>query len=396
MYNAIDIEDKYAINFFNKTKLVIERGKGVFVWDDKGKKYLDLTAGFGVTSLGHSPDVIIDAICKQSQKIIQNPNSGLTYSPAKADFLLAIVKVLPDNLQKIFYANSGAEANDALIKIARKSTGKKNVISAINSFHGRTIGTVSATAQSMHRDKFSPLMPNHLFVEYNNIPAIEKIISENDDIAAIILEPIQGEGGVNVPKEDYFANVSKLCKKSGILFIADEVQTGFYRTGKAFASSEAGIDLMSMGKCIASGFPFAAFAISKDVEKKVQIGDHGGTYCGNPLACSVSAAVINHMLETKIWENVEEVGKYCFEILKSMQVQMPDKIVDVRGKGLLIAMELKGDLASLVAKKAIEKGLLLNISKGHNIRIFPALNITKEEMKYGLDIIKEILLEMEV
>ena len=177
-------------------------------------------------------------------------------------------------------------------------------------------------------------MPNHLSVEYNDVSAFEKIVSENNDIAAIILEPIQGEGGVNVPNEDYFAEISKICKKNGIMFIADEVQTGFFRTGKAFASSDVAIDLMSMGKCIASGFPFAAFAVSCEVEEKIQVGDHGGTYCGNPLACSVSAAVINHMIESKIWENVNEVGDFCIGILRTMQTKFPDKIIDIRGKRL--------------------------------------------------------------
>lgn len=220
-------EDSLMAPFFNKQKISIERGEGVYVFDEEGNRYLDFTGGWGVTSLGHAHPVILDALLEQGKKIIQNPNSGLTYSPARAKLLTVLREILPDHLTKIFFTNSGAESNDAAIKLARKTTGRTDVISAHGSFHGRTISTASATGQSKHRDKFHPLMPNYRFVEFNHLAAIERAM--DGSVAAVILEPVQGEGGVRVPAKNYLKEVEKLCHKNGSLLIADEIQTGFCR-----------------------------------------------------------------------------------------------------------------------------------------------------------------------
>ncbi len=390
--DTFQVEDTHYASFANKTKISIEKGEGVYAYDEEGKKYIDFTAGWGVTSIGHANPVIIDALLEQGHKIIQNPNSGATYSPARSKLISLMHEILPENLTRIFFANSGAEANDAAIKLARKVTGKLNIISTENSFHGRTISTVSATGQNSHRDRFNPLIPNHIFVPYNDIPSIEKVIGK--DVAAVIVEPIQGEGGVNVPDPDYLKKLSDLCTKNNVLLIADEIQTGFYRTGPLFASDDVKIGILTMAKGIAGGFPFGAFAITEDVHDKINVGDHGGTYCGNPLGCAVSYSVIKYMLDNKIWENVEDVSKFTFAKLNELKNEYPEIIKDIRGKGLLIAVELVNDnIASSLNSKCLNNGLILNITHGNIVRIFPALNISKEEMEEGLKIFKDALKE---
>ncbi len=291
-----------------KQKISIEKGEGIYVWDEEGKIYIDFTSGWGVTCIGHANPVITDALLDQGRKIIQNPNSGLTYSPARARLLSLLEGILPPNLTRVFFTNSGAEANDAAIKLARKVTGRPDIISTYQSFHGRTISTTSATGQAKHRDRYSPLMPNYRFVPYDNLEALKRSLDEN--VAAVIIEPIQGEGGVRVPSKEYLKEVDALCKKNGSLLIMDEIQTGFFRTGPAFVTGSCGVktDFLTMAKGIAGGFPFGAFALSEAVAKKLEIGDHGGTYCGNPLGCAVSYAVIKHLMDNNISRNVEEMG----------------------------------------------------------------------------------------
>ena len=232
--DTISTEEKYAPPFFNKKNIAIERGQGVYVWDETGKKYTDLTAGWGVTCIGHAHPVITRALEEQGSKIIQNPDSGNTYSPARARLLNLMKDILPQGLTRVFFTNSGAEANDAAIKLARKVSGKKTVISADMSFHGRTISTISATGQEKHRNKYNPLLPFYSFIPFNDVPALEKAIDH--DTAAVILEPIQGEGGVIVPDDAYLQNVSDICSANKVFLIIDEIQTGFFRTGPIFAS----------------------------------------------------------------------------------------------------------------------------------------------------------------
>ncbi|OEC85872.1 MULTISPECIES: aspartate aminotransferase family protein [Methanobacterium] len=388
--DTFQVEDTHYASFANKTKISIGKGKGVYAYDEEGKKYIDLTAGWGVTSIGHANPVITNALLEQGQKIIQNPNSGATYSPARSKLISLMHEILPGNLTRIFFANSGAEANDAAIKLARKATGKLNIISTVNSFHGRTISTVSATGQDSHRERFNPLIPNHIFVPYNDIQAIKEVIE--NDVAAVIVEPIQGEGGVNVPDPDYLKKLSYLCTRNNVLLIADEIQTGFYRTGPLFASDNVKIDILTMAKSIAGGFPFGAFAITENVHDKLNIGDHGGTYCGNPLGCAVAYSVIKYMLDSKIWENVENISKFTFKKLNEIQKEHPDIIKDVRGKGLLIAIEiLDENITSSLNSKCLDEGLILNVTHGNIVRIFPALTITKEEMEEGLKIFENSL-----
>jgi acetylornithine/N-succinyldiaminopimelate aminotransferase len=253
---------------------------------------------------------------------------------------------------------------------------------------------LSATGYSFHRDKYSPLVPNYYFVPYNNIEEIKKIIG--NEIAAIIVEPIQGEGGINVPSDDYLVKLSELCQKNGVYLILDEIQTGFFRTGTFFCSSpyDIKVDFMTMAKGIAGGFPFGAFAITEEISKEIEIGDHGGTYCGNPLGCAVAYAVVRYLFENNISDNVNEISKMTFEILHQWKIEFPEIISDIRGKGLLIAIEMKNDnIVSKIRDNCLDDGLILNTTRGNVIRLFPALNITKDEMEGSLRILKNSIMK---
>ena len=393
---VIAIEDKHTPPFFNRTQISIERGEGVHVWDEEGKKYLDFTSGWGVTCLGHAHPAISDALLEQSRKIIQNPNTGLTYSPARARLLSLMSQILPQNLTRIFFSNSGAEANDAAIKLARKVSGRLGVISTDQSFHGRTISTASATGQVKHRDKFNPLMPNYRFVPYDDVNAIANAL--DSDVAAVILEPIQGEGGVHVPSDRYLEEVSALCAANRSLLIIDEIQTGFCRTGPMFAISSLNVkaDFLTMAKGIAGGFPLGAFAISEEISDRLEKGDHGGTYCGNPLGCAVAYAVIKYLMENNITRNVETMGDMILERMRQWQRKYPKIISDVRGKGLLTAMELHHEeVATQINRHSLNRGLLINVIQGKIVRVFPALNITREETEEGLRILEAAIQTIE-
>lgn len=389
---TIAIEDKYAIPFFNKLQVSIERGEGVYVWDENGRRYLDFTSGWGVTCIGHANPVITRAISEQAKKIIQNPSSGLTYSPARARLLDLLSTILPGRLRRVFFSNSGAEANDAAIKLARKASGRTDIISTHKSFHGRTISAASATGQAKHREKFNPLMPNYRFVPFNDLDALSAAMDER--VAAVILEPIQGEGGVNISPEEYLQNVSTICEKNGSYLIMDEVQTGFCRTGPMFAIDglDIKVDFMTMAKGIAGGFPIGALAVSDEIAGKIEMGDHGGTYCGNPLGTAVSYAVIKYLIDNRISEHVATISTLVFDELYRWRKLFGDIIADVRGRGLLIAIEFyKASDASAVYSQCLEKGLFVNITQEKVIRLFPALNITQSEMQEGLQILESIV-----
>ena len=387
--HTIDMEDRYMVPFFSKIPVSIDRGEGAHVWDEDGNRYLDFTSGWGVTCIGHAHPAITEALITQGRKIIQNPNSGLTYSPARARLLSLMQQILPGNLTHVFFTNSGAETNDAAIKLARKVTCRTDIISTQSSFHGRTISTASATGQTSHRNKFNPLMPNYRFVPYDDVAGLKNALDDN--VAAFILEPIQGEGGVVEPAAGYLEKVSALCRENGSLLIVDEIQTGFCRTGPFFAISDLDVeaDFLTMAKGIAGGFPFGGFAVSDRVVKGIEVGDHGGTYCGNPLGCAVAYAVIKNLIEENISENVRLVGKSAKKTLAGWKADLPEIITDVRGKGLLLAIEFKDDAtAKKVSDICFDKKLFVRQTHGNAIRIFPALNITEGEMAEGLEILK--------
>jgi acetylornithine/N-succinyldiaminopimelate aminotransferase len=395
--NTIEIEKKYMVNFTEKIPLSFEKGHGVLVQEENGDEYLDFTSGWAVTSLGHSHPAIVNAITSQSKKIIHGPNASLTYSPARAECLLALMNILPEEMTKVFFVNSGTEANDAAMKLARKITGKNKILSASMSFHGRTLAATSATGQTQLRDKYNVLVPHHDFFDINDYSGFKKKF--DSDTAAVIIEPILGEGGVYIVDRDFLAYLKKCCSDNGSLLIIDEIQTGFYRTGPAFMSIEYDLnpDMITMAKGIAGGFPFGAVAVNDKVAAKLAMGDHGGTYHGNPLGCAVAASVISFMQKNNIEDNVKNQGALFENKLLSLKHEYPFLINTVRGKGLLWAIEFrKKEYASYLFEKALEKGLLLNLKHGVIIRLFPALIITTEEVNTAFEIISGIVKKMVV
>lgn len=389
---TIAIESAHMPPFFSKLPISIERGEGVHVWDEEGVRYLDLTAGWGVTSIGHAHPVIRAALTEQGGRILQNPDSGLTHSPARAAYLSLLAEVLPPNLTRVFFSNSGAEANDAAIKLARKVTGRREVIATSGGFHGRTIGTLSATGQAKHRDKFDPLMPGFRFIPYDDLDAFEGCLDQ--DVAAVILEPVQGEGGVNVPAEGYLAEVSRLCRQNGTLLIADEVQTGFCRTGPMFAISDTGAepDFLTLAKGIAGGFPLGAFVTSEEVSAKLEPGDHGGTYCGNPLACAVAHAVLRYLLDNDIATHVRTLGNTALAEMNRWAADLPGVVTGARGRGLLLLVQFRDEAtAARVAAECLAHKVFVRQTQGNAIRVFPALNIAEAELMEGLETLRRAI-----
>ena len=395
--NTIRIEDEFGLTVCQKQPVTIERGLGSYVWDEDGRRYLDFTAGWGVTCLGHSHPVIVNAVSEQAGKLMQNPNSGFTYSPARARLLTLLQQVLPGALARVFFANSGAEANDAAVKLARKVTGRPQVIAVQGSFHGRTLSTLSLSGSPVNAEKFLPHVPGNVFAPFGDIDALAKLMNEparKEQVAAVILEPVQGEGGVRVPPPGYLQAVASLCKAHGALFIVDEVQTGFCRTGQFFAVDADGVepDILTMGKGIAGGFPFAALALTEAVAAGVNKGDHGGTYCGNPLGCAVSAAVIDFLLQNQIADHVAALGHVALQRLKKLEVKFPQQIAEVRGQGLLIGIQMHDDqqVAELTAS-CLQKGLMVTPTRGAVLRIIPSLLLTTAELEEGITILTSAL-----
>lgn len=387
--DTIAIENAHMPPFFQKLPVSIARGQGVWVWDEEGVRYLDLTAGWGVTSLGHAHPAITAALQEQGGLIMQNPDAGLTYSPPRARLLASLAGILPAGLTRVFFSNSGAEANDASVKLARKVTGRPDVVAMNGGFHGRTISMVSATGQPKHRDKFSPLMPGYRFVPFDDVAALSAALG--GDVAAVIVEPIQGEGGVRIPREGYLREVADLCHGNGSLLIVDEVQTGFARTGPMFVTGGEGVaaDFLTMAKGIAGGFPLGAFATTESVAGRLEGGDHGGTYCGNPLACAVAAAVIGYMLVNDLPARVAELGDYALREMAGWQRDHPGLVTGARGRGLLLMADFRDDqVAGRVAAECLARRVFVRQTQGNGIRVFPALTISRDELAEGLGTVR--------
>jgi acetylornithine/N-succinyldiaminopimelate aminotransferase len=371
--DLIKIEDDYFINTFTRQPIVLDHGEGVKVWDIDGNEYLDMFAGIAVNCLGHNHPKLVKAIQDQAEKLIHI--SSIYYNEPALIYAKRLIEMT--SFDRIFYANSGAEANEGAIKLAVKYTGKSEIISTVDSFHGRTIMTLAATGHEEYHEPFKAVMPKGFInVEYNNIDAIKEAITENT--AAIIIEPVQGEGGVNVPDKEYFQEIEKLCKEKGIVLIVDEVQTGFGRCGTLFAHELYGIkpDIMTMAKGIGGGVPMGGILATEEVASAFVPGDHGTTFGGGPLVCAAANAVLDAFEEENVLDNVNEVGQYFIDELKKLD---KDVIADVRGVGLMVGLELTKPGAEYVDKLR-EAGFLINCTSGNVLRFVPPLTITKEEI----------------
>jgi len=387
--NTIDIEDSLALSVCMKQPVAIARGLGARVWDEQGRAFLDFTAGWGVTSLGHSHPVLVAAIAEQAGRLMQNPNSGFTYSPVRAKLLQQLQAVLPAGLERVFFANSGAEANDAAVKLARKVTGRSKVLVASNSFHGRTLATLSLSGGPENGARFAPQVPGHQFLPFGDVDALRAAMDA--EVAAVLLEPVQGEGGVRLPSPDYLPAVAELCRERGALLIADEVQTGFCRTGSFFAVDAVGVqpDILTMGKGIAGGFPLAAFAVTARVAAGVARGDHGGTYCGNPLGCAAASAVVDYLVTHDVAARVARLGQVLLQDLQQLAEEFPGLLREVRGKGLLLGLQLHSDAqVSALTEAALARGLLVTPTRNAVLRLIPSLLLEPAEWEEGLGILR--------
>jgi len=366
----------------------MERGEGMYMWDTDGKKYLDFIQGWAVNCLGHSPKVLHDCLTNQTQLLVNS--SPALYNRPMVEFYHALTKV--SCFDRVFQLTSGAEANESAIKLARKfGKIKKNdafqIITTLNAFHGRTLATMSATGKPPWKDSFPPMPEGFRHVPFNDIQAIRDSI--DDRTCAVMLELVQGEGGVNVASQEYISELRDLCTKENILLIIDEVQTGFGRTGTLFCYEHYGIepDILTLGKGIGSGFPLSAM-LCKEELNIFEPGDQGGTYTGQPLACSVGLAVLNEVSQPSFLNHVNAMSEYLMSSLKELSKTHP--ISDVRGQGLLVAFNTETS-APDIAKECMEKGLLVNACKEHSIRLMPALIVEKSHCDQCVDILSSCL-----
>ena len=375
----VEMEKRYYMFTVRRQPVVIERGEGTRVWDVNGKEYLDFVAGWAVNNLGHCHPAMTSAIVEQASTLIQTSNQFYT----KPQLLLAQALVENSCLDKVFFCNSGAEAIEGSIKLARKY-GKKNrdgafeIIAAQSSFHGRTLAAVAATGNPNYQEPFKPLIPGFIHVEYNSVEAIMEATSERT--VAVLLEPVQGEGGVNIPTPDYFKRVRAWCDDHGLLLILDEVQTGFGRLGSLFGYERFGIepDVMALGKGLGGGVPIGAF-MSKDYCMALEPGDHGSTYGGNVLTCAAAYASTKYIIDNDLPTQAQTTGEYLVRQLNDVKSRF-DMVKDVRGMGLLVAMEFNDDISGKVVSLCNEEGLLLNPVRPNAIRFMPPINVTTSEI----------------
>ena len=342
--------------------------------DIAGREYIDCIAGIAVLNVGHSHPKVLRALEEQAAKLMHVSN--LFYIPPQVELAQKLCELSGGYMS--FFCNSGTEAVEAAIKLVRKHTRRREIVAAKNSFHGRTLGSLSATGQEKYRTPFEPLVPGFKHVEYGSTEALRKAITR--DTAAVILEPIQGEGGVIVPPDDYFREVRELCDERGVLLVLDEVQTGVARTGALFAWQGLGIepDVFTLAKALGAGFPIGAMLAKPEVMRSFSPGDHASTFGGNPLACAVAKAVLDIVEEERLAQRARELGAYFMQKLRQLQ-ERHEVIKEVRGRGLLIGVELSIPCAEIV-KKGLEHGLLLNCIHEKVLRFAPPLVITREQI----------------
>ncbi len=379
-----EVEAKYYMQTVRRQPVVIVRGQGTRVWDENGKEYLDFTAGWAVNNLGHVHPAVVKAIQEQAATLLQTSNQFYTVPQLQ----LAQLLVEQSCLDRVFFCNSGAEANEGAVKLARKygrlhRNGAYEVITALNSFHGRTLAMVAATGQPHYQEAWKPLAQGFVNVEYNDPEAIRR--ATNDKTCAVMLEPLQGEGGVNVPAEGYLKAVREWCDQQGILLIFDEIQTGLGRLGTLFGYQAMGVepDVMTLAKGLGGGVPIGAF-LSRERCSVLEPGDHGSTFGGNALTCAAAYASTKYMVDNDVPALGKEIGAYLKQRLEELRARQP-AIVDVRGMGLLLAVEFKEEIAAKVLAACNQKGLLLNAVRPNAVRIMPPLTLTTEEVDLGVE-----------
>ena len=388
---------KYIMNTYKRLPLFIVKGRGNRIYDSEGREYLDFINGLAVNNLGHCNPRITVAFQKQAQRLVHTSNLFYTEPQVR------LARLLVENsfADKVFFCNSGAEANEAAIKLIRKyfkekGEGRYEIITAYNSFHGRTMATITATGQERFHKGYEPLLPGFTYVPYNDITSMEKAIT--DKTAAVMVEPIQGEGGVNIPDKNYLNQLRRICDSNGILLVLDEVQTGIGRTGKLFAYQHSDIkpDIMTLAKGLGNGLPIGAMLAVDEVAQAFTPGSHASTFGGTPLVCSAAIEVLKTLTEDEIiLDNCVRMGKYIMEELRELREKYPHIIKDVRGKGLMIGMELniKGED---VVQECIKKGIVINCTMERVLRFLPSLDIDRLDIDTLINTLSEVFSKIEI
>ncbi|MBI5756462.1 MAG: aspartate aminotransferase family protein [Nitrospirae bacterium] len=388
---------KYIMNTYKRLPLFIVKGRGNRVYDAEGKEYLDFVSGLAVNNLGHCNPRVTVAFQKQAQRLVHTSNLFYTEPQVRLAKLL-VENTFPD---KVFFCNSGAEANEAAIKLVRKyskekGNGRYEIITAFNSFHGRTLATLTATAQEKFHKGFDPLVPGFSYVPYNDIEAVEKGVT--DKTAAIMVEPIQGEGGVNIPDKDYLRRLREICDSHGILLVLDEVQTGIGRTGRLFAYQYSGIepDIMTLAKGLGGGLPIGAMLAKDYVAEAFTPGSHASTFGGTPLVCSAAIEVLKIITEDEnILENCRRIGSYLLNELNDLRLKYSHLIKDVRGKGLLTGMELNINGEGIVLE-CLKRGVIINCTMERVLRFLPPLDVSQVDIDALVDTLGDVFDGMKV
>jgi acetylornithine/LysW-gamma-L-lysine aminotransferase len=387
----IDIEQTFMANTYSKRPIVIVKGKGANVWDIHGRKYIDCMSAYGVCIVGHCHPRVVEAIKHQSEVLISC--HGSIYNDVRAEFLQKIVKITPKKLNTVFLTNSGTEAVEAAIKLARKFTAKQEIIAFMGGYHGKTFGSLSATWKKKYKTPFEPLVPGFKHVPYGNVEKVTDVLTEKT--AAILVEPIQGEGGVKVPPHSFLSELREISDKNDVLLICDEVQTGFGRTGKLFASEHFNVipDIMCLAKAVGGGVPIGVTVAREDVMKSLKLGDHSSTFGGNPLACAAASAALGVIIEERLPERAANLGAYFIEQLNELKEKY--KIArKIRGMGLMIGMEFRFDVFKLILG-CLEHGIVV-LDAGRNvIRFLPPLVITRKQLDRVIEVLDLVIGEEE-
>jgi acetylornithine/LysW-gamma-L-lysine aminotransferase len=386
----IEIEDRLMANVYAKRPIVVVKGKGALVWDINGREYIDCGGSYGTCIVGHCHPKVVEAIKRQAERLISC--HGSLYNDARSTLLEKIMQIAPKGLNKVFLSNSGAEAVECALKLARKYTGKPEIIAMIGAFHGKTMGALSATWDRKYRDPFKPLVPEFKHVPPDNLEKVREAIS--DRTAAIIVEPIRGEGGVRLPPPGFLEGLREICEEKGILLIFDEVQTGFGRTGRIFACEHWGLtpDILCLAKSVAGGLPLGITLAKEHVMASLKVGEHTTTFGGNPVVCAAASAAIEVLIEENLPERAAILGKYFKEKLEDLHSRHWI-IREVRGLGLMLGVELRFDVLSVLTR-ALENGVII-LDAGKNVlRFLPPLVIEKEHIDKVISIL-DVILEKE-
>ena len=381
--NVRETEREYALEVFPKRDIAVVRGEGACVWDDEGRRYIDCVGGIGVASIGHANPAVAEALAEQARVLVSCP--GIFYNDVRARLLAELVSIAPEGLTRAFLCNSGAEAVEAAIKFARLATGRAGVVSAMRGFHGRTLGALSATHKKQYREPFEPLVPGFSFVPFNHIEKLRAAVGE--DTAAVIIEPVQGEGGVRPASQDYLSAARRICDEAGAVLVFDEIQTGFCRTGRMFACDRYGVapDVLCLAKAIAGGVPLGAVLAHERLQPPP--GRHGTTFGGNPLACAAALAAIRFMRDERLDERAEALGARFSERFAR---QRPRRVRAVRQVGLMIGVELRERCRPYLGALS-ERGILALPAGTTVIRLLPPLVITEAQIDEVAETLTEVL-----